>query len=1015
MRRHERTKEKFFFENIRTRLDTERIVVFLGDFNCVCSARDKSSDTPFRDSSILALIEAASDYCLEDVGDALLGVRQVHFTHFQGTSHARLDRAYVSLELLPECGDYCVSPVSFSDHCLVSFTLGGRKPSANTFNWSLWKMNSKLLQEEEFTTEINEKIRRLPDRKTSWSSRWEIFKQEVKLSAIEKSSARKYRERQREQLLRKNLASLTNEESQSPGSQTEEIKRVKSELEVIDQNKYHGALVRARAEKLLLGEAPTKRALTSEKRYACRNHIVEIENHGVLTTDRTQIEGAFKDFYEALFSVHKVDADNFRDEFLNLMPRIEDDMKAILEMPITINEILSAIDDLTPGKTPGPDGLSACFYKAFKDTLSVVLCEVYAEAYENNRLPPSFTLSHTVLIPKTEDAIKLRNVRAYCPISLSNVDYKILMKVLAARLQLVVKEIVGPHQTCGIKGRSITTNTHVARSILECSDSLEQGVAMVQIDLEKAFDKVSHELLLMILEHTNVGKMITDGVRMAYRDCSTSLVVNKSVGAPVQVSRSVRQGCPLSSLLFCMFIETFCVNILKNEKISGFSLQSCEVRVLAYADDIALFFQDTSSIHESISVLKRFCLYTGSSVNWDKCIGFWHGSWLWKPHTFAGISWVDTPVKYLGVPLENYRDSDPFWRRQATEIRDKADKWGGKQLSVFARATVCNLFFVSKLWYVMQVLHCSRANVQRLHRVFAVFIWCSTWERTSRTNLFRRVRCGGLSLAHLFLRQVVNRFLFLRDVQNPFLRTVCQVRLGRVLPEFVVTSCVRDGGIHGYLREVVLSARFLFSRFSFEYLATVHRKKLYRDLLDTTLPTPLYRSLYSAGPGQDVCQRVKKMTVPPYVKSFFFKLHVGVLPVKTWMIEKGLFVPWGPDCLVCKKPETVEHAFIDCWDGVFLWDVLQRTLKKDFPLDSHGIRFLAVENYGGVPYDLLMLLALHSIWKARMAVRHNDVDVKPSRELFCQSVREILEVYKAQPSPPDWLNVLESVAWLRPF
>ncbi|KAH9360209.1 hypothetical protein HPB48_000090 [Haemaphysalis longicornis] len=122
-------------------------------------------------------------------------------------------------------------------------------------------MNSKLLQEEEFTTEINEKIRRLPDRKTSWSSRWEIFKQKVKFSAIEKSSARKYRERQREQLLRKNLASLTNEESQSPWSQTEEIKMVKSELEVIDQNKYHGALVRARAVKLLLGEAPTKRAL----------------------------------------------------------------------------------------------------------------------------------------------------------------------------------------------------------------------------------------------------------------------------------------------------------------------------------------------------------------------------------------------------------------------------------------------------------------------------------------------------------------------------------------------------------------------------------------------------------------------------------------------------------------------------------------------------------------------------------------------------------------------------------
>ncbi|CAN7941045.1 unnamed protein product [Ixodes hexagonus] len=169
----------------------------------------------------------------------------------------------------------------------------------------------------------------------------------------------------------------------------------------------------------------------------------------------------------------------------------------------------------------------------------------------------------------------------------------------------------------------------------------------------------------------------------------------------------------------------------------------------------------------------------------------------------------------------------------------------------------------------MQVLYCSRVNVQRLHRIFAVLIWGSSWERSSRTNLFRRVRMGGLSLAHLFLRQVVNRFIFLRDVSDPFLRTVCQVCLGRALPEFVVSSqCNLVGGIHGYLREVVQATRFLCTRFSLEYLSGVTRKQLYRALVDAALPVPLYRSLYSVGPGQDVLQRVKRMSVPPGVKFF---------------------------------------------------------------------------------------------------------------------------------------------------
>lgn len=180
---------------------------------------------------------------------------------------------------------------------------------------------------------------------------------------------------------------------------------------------------------------------------------------------------------------------------------------------------------------------------------------------------------------------------------------------------------------------------------------------------------------------------------------------------------------------------------MKSGNIRGFSVESCEVRVLAYADYIALFCPDTSSICKSVNILKRFCLYTGSSVNWNKCLGFCHGNWVSKPCIFAGIRWVETPLKYLGVPLENYRDSDPFWRKQIIEIREKADKWGGKQLSVFARVTVCNLFFVSKLWHVMQVLHFLRANVQRLHTVFAVFIWYSTLARTSRINRTNRHPC----------------------------------------------------------------------------------------------------------------------------------------------------------------------------------------------------------------------------------------------------------------------------------
>ncbi|XP_049275489.1 uncharacterized protein LOC125759987 [Rhipicephalus sanguineus] len=110
------------------------------------------------------------------------------------------------------------------------------------------------------------------------------------------------------------------------------------------------------------------------------------------------------------------------------------------------------------------------------------------------------------------------------------------------------------------------------------------------------------------------------------------------------------------------------------------------------------------------------------------------------------------------------------------------------------------------------------------------------------SEAFDMVRDGGLGLSHLFLKQVVSRFLFLRDQQNPFIRTIIQVI-----------------------------------------------------------------TIYGEGSGRDVLKRVKKMLVPPGVKTFFFKLHTGTLPVKTWLEQRGMFVPWGVNCLLCNKPETVEH------------------------------------------------------------------------------------------------------------
>lgn len=306
--------------------------------------------------------------------------------------------------------------------------------------------------------------------------------------------------------------------------------------------------------------------------------------------------------------------------------------------------------------------------------------------------------------------------------------------------------------------------------------------------------------------------------------------------------------------------------------------------------------------------------------------------------------------------------------------------------------------------------------IQKMHRVFALFVWKSAGEPMRRDNLFRRVSMGGLGLPHLFLRQVVSRFFFVRDQTNPLIQVMLQTRLSAHIPFFFVPSDIGPPAkLVGFVKEVVDAVNFLVARYSLDYLSIVSRKKLYRDLLDNLFPVPMYRSRFANEPGQDVLVRVKKMCIMPSAKTFFFRLHSDTLPVKLWLDRRGMIAPGGVNCPLCKVPETIEHCFVHCWDAVFFWDVLQRTLKKDLFVTPRTIRFLSMESHESLPLDMIMVLGLYSLWKSRMTVRHAEPFSKTARVFFVEFVAQVKSVYDQSECPPEWINVLDNLTHMKEF
>ena len=141
------------------------------------------------------------------------------------------------------------------------------------------------------------------------------------------------------------------------------------------------------------------------------------------------------------------------------LPKLNEEEAESLNGPITSDDIEAVMKKLPTHKSPGPDGFTGEFYKAFKEELSPILHRLFEKIQTDGRLPNSFYEARIILIPKPEkDTVKKENFR---PISLMNIDAQIINKILANCIQQYVKKIIQHDQIDspqGCKDSTIFTN-----------------------------------------------------------------------------------------------------------------------------------------------------------------------------------------------------------------------------------------------------------------------------------------------------------------------------------------------------------------------------------------------------------------------------------------------------------------------------------------------------------------------------------------------------------------------------
>jgi hypothetical protein len=262
-----------------------------------------------------------------------------------------------------------------------------------------------------------------------------------------------------------------------------------------------------------------------------------------------------------------------------------------LTKPFSEAEVKEAVWDCDSYKSPGPDGINFGFYKDFWENLRGDVMRFVSEFHRNGKLAKGINSTFIALIPKIDNPQRLNDFR---PISLVGSLYKILAKVLANRLRLVIGSVVSESQTAFVRDRQILDGVLIANEAVDEARRSKKELMLFKVDFEKAYDFVDWGYLDGVMGKMSFPVMWRKWIKECVCTATALILVNGSPTEEFPLERGLRQGDPLSPFLFLFAAEGLNVlmeSVVERNLFTGYSIgeqDPVSVSHLQFADDILL-------------------------------------------------------------------------------------------------------------------------------------------------------------------------------------------------------------------------------------------------------------------------------------------------------------------------------------------------------------------------------------------------------------------------------------------
>ena len=678
----------------------------------------------------------------------------------------RLDFWLISESMYDNVSDCDILPAIRSDHSCISLKLE-EMPNEN-IKYNLWKFNSDLLTDLNY---INQMKTNLNDWKNEYDNvdkrfKWEFFKYKIRQFSISYSKTKRKSIREKQNKLEHELIIL--ERNLTDEDNTKKYNEIKQELQDIENKKIEGTLLRNKIEWFEKGERSTRYFLGLEKIRETEKHIRKLEFNKNIVTDPAEILKAQRNYYEKMYSECEAHDDDFNpiDLFQNVS-KLNDMDKNSCEGLIKTEECNRVLLTFKTNKSPGNDGLTCEFYKHFWDDIKHVLVDSFNASYEHGELSPSQRQAVITLIHKKgKDRLKLENWR---PISLLNVDYKIVSKVIANRLNQVIPKLINISQTGFINGRFMSDSVRTLYDLIEYSNIYDIEGMLLLIDFEKAFDSINWNFLFLTLNKMNFGTSFINWIRIFYTNVESCVSNKGRTSQYFPVKRGVRQGDPLSPYLFLLAMEVVTSCVINNKDIRGITVGEDELKIVQYADDTTAILKDEISLRAFLTQMNDLKTYTGLKINSSKTKAIWLGGNT-KPNIKLprDIKFTDEPVKVLGVYIgKNLIEcNSKIFEEKIKNMRKIIYSWRHRKLTLTGKIIILKSLVISQINYLANLLPFPDEVIKEVDQIIYNFLWNGKTHKVKKSLIVQNFNLGGHKMIDLQAMITVQKLKWFRLYLN---------------------------------------------------------------------------------------------------------------------------------------------------------------------------------------------------------------------------------------------------------